>query len=53
LPIYNLGARETSRVMVGILKFNAWGPFLADGVMPVPSRAHQRPAQSRIRQQGE
>jgi hypothetical protein len=23
LPIYNLGARETSRVMAGILKFNA------------------------------
>jgi hypothetical protein len=36
LPIYNLGARETSRVMAGILKFNAWGPFLADGVMPGP-----------------
>jgi hypothetical protein len=26
LPIYNLGARETSHVMAGILKFNAWGP---------------------------
>jgi hypothetical protein len=39
LPIYNLGARETSRVTAGILKFNAWGPFLADGVMlsPLPS----------------
>jgi hypothetical protein len=36
LPIYNLGARETSRVTAGILKFNAWGPFLADGVMPSP-----------------
>jgi hypothetical protein len=36
LPIYNLGARETSRVTAGILKFNAWGPFLADGVMPGP-----------------
>jgi hypothetical protein len=36
LPIYNLGARETSRVMAGILKFNAWGPFLADGVVPGP-----------------
>jgi hypothetical protein len=36
LPIYNLGARETSRVMAGIQKFNAWGPFLADGVMPSP-----------------
>jgi hypothetical protein len=23
LPIYNLGARETSRVMAGILQFNA------------------------------
>jgi hypothetical protein len=34
LPIYNLGARETSRVTAGILKFNAWGPFLADGVVP-------------------
>jgi hypothetical protein len=36
LPIYNLGAREASRVMAGILRFNAWGPFLADGVMPGP-----------------
>jgi hypothetical protein len=36
MPIYNLGARETSRVTAGILKFNAWGPFLADGVMPGP-----------------
>jgi hypothetical protein len=36
LPIYNLGARETSRITVGILKFNAWGPFLADGVVPGP-----------------
>jgi hypothetical protein len=36
LLIYNLGARETSRVMAGILKFNAWGPFLADEVMPGP-----------------
>jgi hypothetical protein len=36
LPIYNLGARETSRIRAGILKFNAWGPFLADGVMPGP-----------------
>jgi hypothetical protein len=36
LPIYNLGAREASRVTVGILKFNAWGPFLADGIMPGP-----------------
>jgi hypothetical protein len=34
LPIYNLGARETSRVTAGILKFNAWGPLLADGVVP-------------------
>jgi hypothetical protein len=34
LLIYNLGARETSRVTAGILKFNAWGSFLADGVMP-------------------
>jgi hypothetical protein len=34
LPIYNLGARDTSRVTAGILKFNAWGPLLADGVMP-------------------
>jgi hypothetical protein len=36
LPIYNLGAREASRVTAGILKFNAWGPFLADGVVPGP-----------------
>jgi hypothetical protein len=36
LPIYNLGARETSRVTAGILKFNARGPFLADGVVPGP-----------------
>jgi hypothetical protein len=31
-----LGARETSHVTAGILKFNAWGPFLADSVMPGP-----------------
>jgi hypothetical protein len=39
LPIYNLGAWDTSRVTAGILKFNAWGPFLADGVVlgPLPS----------------
>jgi hypothetical protein len=36
LPIYSLGARETGRVTAGILKFNAWGPFLADGVVPGP-----------------
>jgi hypothetical protein len=36
LPIYNLGARETSRITAGILKFNTWGPFLADGVVPSP-----------------
>jgi hypothetical protein len=36
LPIYNLGARETSRVTARILKFNAWGPLLADGVVPGP-----------------
>jgi hypothetical protein len=36
LPIYNLAAWETSRVTVGILKFNAWGPFLANGVVPGP-----------------
>jgi hypothetical protein len=36
LPIYSLGARETSRVTAGVLKFNAWGPFLADGVVPGP-----------------
>jgi hypothetical protein len=36
LPIYNLGARETSRVTAGILRFNAWGPFLTDGVVPGP-----------------
>jgi hypothetical protein len=32
LAIYSLGARETSRVTARILKFNAWGPFLADGI---------------------
>jgi hypothetical protein len=39
LPIYNLGARETSRATAGILKFNAWGPFLADDIVlsPLPS----------------
>jgi hypothetical protein len=36
LPIYSLGAQGTSRVTAGILKFNAWGPFLADGVTPGP-----------------
>jgi hypothetical protein len=36
LPIYSLGARETSRVTAGILKVNAWGPFLADGITPGP-----------------
>jgi hypothetical protein len=36
LPIYNLGAREASRVTAGILRFNTWGPFLADGVVPGP-----------------
>jgi hypothetical protein len=36
LPIYNLGTRETSCVTAGILKFNAWGLFLADGTMPGP-----------------
>jgi hypothetical protein len=36
LPIYNLGARETSCVTAGILKFNAWGLFLANGVVPGP-----------------
>jgi hypothetical protein len=36
LPIYNLGAQETSRVTAGILKFNAWGLFLTDGVVPDP-----------------
>jgi hypothetical protein len=36
LSIYNLGAQETSRVTVGTLKFNAWGPLLADGVVPGP-----------------
>jgi hypothetical protein len=36
LPIYRLGAREISRTTAGILKFNAWGPFLADGVVPGP-----------------
>jgi hypothetical protein len=36
LSIYNLGARETSHITAGILKFNAWGPLLANGVMPGP-----------------
>jgi hypothetical protein len=36
LPIYNLGTRETSRITAGVLRFNAWGPFLTDGVMPGP-----------------
>jgi hypothetical protein len=36
LPIYSLGSRETSHVTAGILKFNAWGPFLADSITPVP-----------------
>jgi hypothetical protein len=36
LPIYSLGARETSRVTAGVLKFNAWGPFLADDIVPGP-----------------
>jgi hypothetical protein len=31
-----LGAQETSRVTTGILKFNAWGSLLADGVVPGP-----------------
>jgi hypothetical protein len=34
LPIYNLGTRETSRVTARILSFNAWGPFLTDGIVP-------------------
>jgi hypothetical protein len=49
MPIYNLGARETSRITVGILKFNAWGPFLADGVVPGPFRACRRPARNKTR----
>jgi hypothetical protein len=36
LPIYSLGARETSRITAGILKFNAWGLFLANGITPGP-----------------
>jgi hypothetical protein len=36
LPIYNLGARETSHVTAGILEFNAWGLFLANSVVPGP-----------------
>jgi hypothetical protein len=36
LPIYSLGTRETSHVTAGILKSNAWGPFLLDGVTPGP-----------------
>jgi hypothetical protein len=36
LPIFSLSAQETSRVTAGILKFNAWGTFLADGVTPDP-----------------
>jgi hypothetical protein len=44
LPIYNLGARETSRVTAGILTFNAWGPLLADSI--VPGRLPSIPATS-------
>jgi hypothetical protein len=36
LLIYSMRARETSRVTAGILKFNAWGPFLTDGATPSP-----------------
>jgi hypothetical protein len=36
LLIYSLGTRETSRVTAGVLKFNGWGLFLADGVVPGP-----------------
>jgi hypothetical protein len=36
LPIYSLGTRETSRDTAVILKFNSWGPFLPDGITPVP-----------------
>jgi hypothetical protein len=36
LPIYSLGSRAASRATVGVLEFNAWGPFLADEVTPGP-----------------
>jgi hypothetical protein len=39
LLIYSLGSQEASRATVGVLEFNAWGPFLADGFMPGPRRS--------------
>jgi hypothetical protein len=35
-PLYRLGSRESSRATAGLLEFNAWGPFLVDGVTPGP-----------------
>jgi hypothetical protein len=52
LPIYNLGARETSRVTAGILKFNTWGPLLADGVVPGPLPSAPAAARSKTRRRG-
>jgi hypothetical protein len=53
LPIYSLGAWENSHVTAWILKFNAWGPFLVDGVMPALFRAPRRQTRNRTRQRGE
>jgi hypothetical protein len=36
LLIYSLGSRDASRAIAGVLEFNAWGPFLLDGVTPGP-----------------
>jgi hypothetical protein len=35
-PLYRLGSRDSSRATAGVSIFNAWGPFLADGVTPGP-----------------
>jgi hypothetical protein len=35
-PLYRLGSRDSSRATAGVLIFNGWGPFLADGVTPGP-----------------
>jgi hypothetical protein len=43
-----LGTRETSRVTAEILKFNAWGLLLADGIVdgPLPSAPAASPLPS-------
>jgi hypothetical protein len=35
--LYRLGCQDSIHATAGIPVFNAWGPFLADGVMPGPS----------------